>query len=82
MAYVFQRNSILTAAFIQPADHENNRRTIMQPTFDVLSNMTYTGIYEDATTLKDERWAGEPYVNGGKSRPLVGIVKDFTLTGT
>ncbi len=82
MACVFQRNSILTAAIIQPADHENNRRTIMQPTFDVLSNMTYAGIYENAITIKDGRWAGEPYVNGGKSHPRVGIVKDFILTGT
>ena len=43
--------------------------------------MTYVGIYEDAITLKGGRWAGEPYVNSGISRPLVGIVKDFMLTG-
>jgi len=54
----------------------------MQLTFDVLSIMTYAGIYENAITLKDGRWAGEPYVNDGKSHPLVGIVKDFILTGT
>ena len=43
--------------------------------------MTYAGIYEDAITLKNGRWVDEPYVNSGKSRPLVGIVKDFMLTG-
>lgn len=51
------------------------------PTFEALSNMTYTGIYDDAITLKDGHWAGEPYASGGASRPRVRIVKDFMLTG-
>lgn len=80
MACAFQSSNIFTATIIQPADHESNRLTIMPPTFEALSNMTDAGIYEDAITLKDGRWAGEPYVNGSKSRPIVGIVKDFMLT--
>ncbi|MBW1855842.1 MAG: META domain-containing protein [Deltaproteobacteria bacterium] len=42
---------------------------------------TYSGIYEHMITLKDGRWEGKPFIAGGASRPTVGLVKDFRLTG-
>ena len=46
-----------------------------------LSNATYSGIYDQPVTLTDGRWEGEPFVKGGASRPSVGLVEDFRLTG-
>jgi heat shock protein HslJ len=47
-----------------------------------LKNATYTGIEEqDPVTLKDGFWQGEPFVEGGASRPRVGMVRDFHLLG-
>jgi heat shock protein HslJ len=51
------------------------------PSFDQLANMAYTGIFRQPVTLKNGRWEGSPFVAGGTSRPAVGLVKDFTLTG-
>jgi heat shock protein HslJ len=51
------------------------------PTPEQLANIAYTGIYEHAVTLKDGRWEGDPFVAGGASRPAVGLVDDFILTG-
>ena len=44
-------------------------------------NATYSGIYEHTITLRDGRWEGEPFIKGGASRPAVGLVEDFSLTG-
>ena len=46
-----------------------------------LANATYAGITGEAVTLSDGRWEGEAYVEGGASRPAVGLVKHFILTG-
>jgi heat shock protein HslJ len=51
------------------------------PTPEQLANMAYTGIYEKAITLTNGRWEGDPFVTGGASRPAVGLVDDFILTG-
>jgi len=51
------------------------------PTAEQLSNMTYTGIYEHPITLTKGRWEGEPFMYGGESRPTVGLVEDFILSG-
>jgi hypothetical protein len=48
---------------------------------DKLKNSTYTGIYENAVTLKEGHWQGKPFVSGGASRPTVGLVEDFQLSG-
>lgn len=42
-----------------------------------LQNASYVGIEEQPITLKDGRWQGEPYVEGGASRPTAGLVPDF-----
>lgn len=51
------------------------------PTAEELANATYTGTEEGPVTLVDGRWEGEPYVEGGASRPSAGLVEDFYLSG-
>jgi heat shock protein HslJ len=51
------------------------------PTAEQLANMTYTGIFDQPVTLVNGRCEGEPFVAGGASRPSVGLVEDFILTG-
>ena len=51
------------------------------PTAEELANATYTGTEEGPVTLVDGRWEGEPYVEGGASRPSAGLVEDFYLAG-
>jgi len=51
------------------------------PTLEQLGNITYKGIFEHAITLKNGRWVGKPFVVGGSSRPAVGLIEDFILTG-
>jgi hypothetical protein len=46
-----------------------------------LANATYTGTEEGPVTLVKGRWEGESYVEGGSSRPAVGLVEDFYLFG-
>ncbi len=46
-----------------------------------LGEATYSGIYEDAITLKNGRWIGQPFVAGGASRPMVELVDGFYLRG-
>jgi heat shock protein HslJ len=51
------------------------------PTATELANATYTGIEEGPVTLVEGRWEGEPYEEGGASRPSAGLVEDFSLAG-
>ena len=52
------------------------------PTAAELANATYTGIDEGRpVTLVEGRWEGEPYAEGGASRPSAGLVEDFVLAG-
>ena len=51
------------------------------PTAAELANATYTGFEEGPVTLVEGRWEGEPYEEGGASRPSAGLVEDFTLAG-
>lgn len=46
-----------------------------------LENATYTGIEEQAVTLANGHWEGQPYVEGSASRPRVGLLKDMYFTG-
>ena len=50
--------------------------TIIEP-----GDSTYLGIYEHPITLKDGHWQGAPFSVEGASRPRVGLVEDFCLTG-
>lgn len=51
------------------------------PTFEELANATYSGIIEQPVQLVDGRWDGEPFVEGGASRPSAGLVDRFSLHG-
>jgi len=53
------------------------------PTLTELENLTYKGIGEARTpvTLSDGEWQGQPFVDGGSSRPRVGLVRNFHLSG-
>ena len=51
------------------------------PTAFDLSHATYSGIISEPVTLADGRWEGKPFVEGGASRPTVGLVDHFNLTG-
>lgn len=51
-------------------------------TLDGLKNAAYMGIEEqDPVTLRDGVWEGEPFTEGGASRPSVHFVRDFRLMG-
>ena len=65
--------AVLGALAVTPAD--------AAPTPEQLGNMAYKGIFEHAITLKNGHWVGEPFVAGGSSRPAVGLIDDFILTG-
>ncbi len=59
---------------------ENNQADTV-PTVAELANATYAGVFDEPVTLKDGRWEGSPFVEGGASRPSAGLVEDFVLTG-
>ena len=46
-----------------------------------LANATYQGVEQEPIRLQDGRWEGEPYVEGGASRPSVGLAEGFGLRG-
>jgi hypothetical protein len=46
-----------------------------------LANASYQGIEDSPVQLENGRWEGKPYVEGGASRPSVGLVEDFSLQG-
>jgi heat shock protein HslJ len=51
------------------------------PTTEEAGNATYSGIYDHPVTLVDGGWAGEPSAPGAASRPTVGLVKHFWMSG-
>ena len=68
-------------AATRPAVQAASPLIVTPVTSDELANMAYSGIYDNAVTLKDGRWEGEAFVEGGASRPAVGMVDNFLLTG-
>jgi heat shock protein HslJ len=73
---------IIVAVWATPAC---NRGSVAEepaaPSLEKLSSATYTGIYDEAITLVKGRWEGEPFVEGGASKPSAGLVDHFALTG-
>jgi len=49
------------------------------PAMEELGSLSYAGIREDAITLAEGRWEGEPVEDGAASRPMVGLAEDFYL---
>jgi hypothetical protein len=48
---------------------------------DDIANATFGGTEYGAVTLTDGVWEGEPWVEGGASRPRVGLARDFLRHG-
>jgi hypothetical protein len=48
---------------------------------DGIANTTVTGTEYGSVTLSDGVWEGEPWVEGGASRPRVGLARDFLRYG-
>lgn len=55
--------------------------TLKPPSHEELANTTFGGIVEEPVQLVDGTWEGEPFVEGGASKPMVGLVDDFLLAG-
>jgi membrane-bound inhibitor of C-type lysozyme/heat shock protein HslJ len=50
-------------------------------TVEQLGNATYSGIYEEPVTLSEGLYEGEPFVEGGASRPTVQLIVETILYG-
>ena len=50
-------------------------------TLEDLKNATYMGVEAQPVTLSGGRWEGSPYVEGGASRPTVGLVEEMVFNG-
>ncbi len=61
------------------ADDEAISTSPEAPSLEELATATYQGVGEETVTLVDGEWEGEPFVEGGASRPVVGLVEDFYL---
>ena len=48
---------------------------------DVLKNATYQGIYQEPVQLTEGKYEGEPFVEGGASRPTVTLLDEFIAFG-
>ena len=44
-------------------------------------NATVIGLFDSPVTLRDGRWEGEPYVAGGASRPMAGVIEGLSVAG-
>lgn len=51
------------------------------PTLAALRNATYQGIYEEPVQLTDGKYVGEPFVEGGASRPTVTLADPSLALG-
>jgi heat shock protein HslJ len=51
------------------------------PSYQDLADATFTGILDQPVRLVDGLWEGEPFDEGGASRPRVGLTEDFLLEG-
>jgi hypothetical protein len=48
-------------------------------TLDALKNAEYQGIYAETVKLTDGSYEGEPFVEGGASRPTVTFIEPYAL---
>ena len=64
----------------EPVKHHSSANS-GTPTLAELRNATYTGTEGGPVSLSNGRWEGEPYVEGGASRPTAGLVGDVYYTG-
>lgn len=67
----------ITSALITQAGFTGDTGAVISK----LGNATYSGIEDHAVTLVNGHWEGQAYVEGGASRPRVGLLKDMYFTG-
>ena len=49
--------------------------------YSALQSAVIEGIEANPVILEDGIWEGEPYVEGGSSRPRIGLVEDLIVRG-
>ena len=49
-------------------------------TTEQLASATYSGIYDEPFTMTGGAYLGDPFVEGGASRPSVQLIDDFLLS--
>jgi hypothetical protein len=57
------------------------RSTVNQKLLSCPDGAAYNGIMDHPITLTNGKWEGPPFVPGGASRPVVGMVEDFRAVG-
>jgi len=73
---------ILVAGATTPAcDRGSIAGEAAAPSLEELASATFAGVDDRTVTLVTGRWEGEPFVEGGASRPSIGLVDHFALTG-
>ena len=51
------------------------------PSREEAAEFSYTGVADATIELSRGEWEGDPWVEGGASRPTAGLARDFRLTG-
>jgi len=71
------------ACACQPMNARDASVVLAAPTLAELESITYAGVGEGhaPVTLTGGEWQGQPFVDGGASRPRIGLARDFRLTG-
>jgi hypothetical protein len=77
---------VLLLAIVACDGHTDNSDAVVAPaaappTLPELLNATYAGVEDTPVTLVDGEWRGDPYVEGGASRPSAGLARQFSLFG-
>ena len=67
-------------AATQPESEASPARSAEPLSEDQLKNATYSGIYDEPVTLTDGIYEGEPFVEGGASRPMVTYLEKSALS--
>ncbi len=77
----FRNIAILLILMTTASTAQANPTNSGAPTLAELRNTTYTGTEEGPVSLSNGRWEGNPYVEGGASRPTAGLVDNVYYTG-
>jgi len=59
----------------------DERPAVPAPGLDDIGNALIYGLGDAPIRLRDGRWEGEPYTEGGASRPTAGLAEDFIRHG-
>lgn len=83
VTYVFDDNKPVLNLKMDAGNMVFGREATMETTLtlDVLKNAEYQGIYAESVELMDGKYEGEPFVEGGASRPTVTFIDPFNTLG-